>query len=138
MPGMTRAAAFAPVRVTLALVSGPGLPLGEHPESVIELDVALDGNGQLDESAWRAGGERWSARWLPPAAPPQDGDLRHEEDSGGWVLRFQVEGASPADAPRWRLGAGGEQLRPGGYLTVVAPDGGEWGYRVVGITAQEG
>jgi hypothetical protein len=126
--------AFAPVTVTLALVSGPGLPPGEHPDCRISLHAVLDGGGRLDEAAWAEQGEPWPARWLPPDEAPQQGDLHFDEDGGGWILRFWREGAAPWDAPRWRLGAGGEHLRPGEYLTVFAPNGGEWGYRVVGVT----
>lgn len=137
MASMTSRTTLAPVTVTLALTSGPGLAPGEHPECRIAFRGVLDGTRRLDIEAWTEQGAPWPARWLPLGEPPQAGDLHHDPDEG-WILRFWPEGANAADSPRWRLGAGSEQLRPGEYVTVFAPDGGEWAYRIVGVTQAEG
>ena len=126
---------LAPVTVTLALVSGPDLPPGEHPDRRIEMVVVLDAAGRLDEAAWALEQAIWTARRILPDAPAQHGDVRLDA-AMGWTLRFWPRGGDGADAPPALLDPGPEPLRPGEYVTVTEPGGKQYGYRVVGVTAR--
>ena len=126
---------FAPVTVTLALVSGPDLPPGEHPDRRIEMMVVLDAAGRLDEAAWARKQASWTARRILPDAPAQDGDVGYDPVLG-WTLRLWPSGSDGADAPPALLDPGPQPLRPGEYVTVTEPGGQQYGYRVVGVAAR--
>jgi hypothetical protein len=126
---------FAPVTVTLALVSGPDLPPGEHPDRRIEMTVVLDAAGRLDEAAWTPEQAIWPARRILPDAPPQKGDVRFDP-ALGWTLRFWPRDGDRADAPPVLLDPGSEPLRPGEYVSVTEPGDQQYGYRVVGVAAR--
>ncbi len=126
---------FAPVTVTLALVSGPDLPPGEHPDRRIEMVVVLDAAGRLEEAAWAPEQAIWTARRILPDAPAQEGDVRFDP-ALGWTLRFWPSGGDGADAPPVLLDPGWDPLRPGEYVTVTEPGGQQYAYRVVGVAAR--
>lgn len=131
---MSTSPVIAPVTVTLALVSGPGLPHGEHPDHRIEAQIVLDAGGRPDPAAWIADPGPWTARRMAPPAPPQDGAVHHDPDEG-WTLRFWPREADRPEARPSRFDAGTDPLRPGEYVRVTDPDGSQWSYRVVGVTA---
>lgn len=127
---------IAPVTVTLALVVGPGLPPGEHPECRIEARLVLDASGRPDPAAWAADPAAWTARRTTPPEPPQDGTVHYDPDEG-WTLRFWPREADRAEASPSRFDAGADPLRPGEYVRVTDADGSEWSYRIVGVTAPD-
>jgi hypothetical protein len=118
-------------RVTLALAAGPGFPDGcvDHR---YEIDLALDAAGHPDGAAWAADPEPWRARRFAPDAAPVQGDVQHDPDHG-WSIRFYRSAAEGPDAPEAGIAFGTEPVRPGEYVTVAEPDGGEWTYRVVAV-----
>ena len=132
---MSTSPVITPVTVTLALVSGPGLPPGEHPERRIEVQLVLDGTGRPDAAAWSGDPTPWTARRLAPPAPPQDGGVHYDPDEG-WTLRFWPREADRHEARPSRFDPGRDPLRPGEYVAVTDPDGSQWSYRVVGVTPQ--
>ena len=134
MDGMTSCTVLKPVTVTLALVSGPNLAPGEHPDHRIEATLVLDATGRLDAAAWIADPAQWPARRTAPDAPDETGVVHYDSDEG-WTLQFWQRAADRIEAPPWPLETGPEPLRPGEYVTVVAPEGGRLTYRVVGVTA---
>ncbi len=132
MEAMTSRAALEPVTVTLALVSGPNLPPGEHPDRRIEATLVLDATGRLDPAAWIADPAPWPARRTAPDAPDEEGVVHYDPDEG-WTLQFWQRAADRSEAPPWSIETGAEPLRPGEYVTVIAPHGARLTYRVVGV-----
>lgn len=122
------------VTVTLALVSGPGLPAGEHPERRIELEAVLDSSGRLDAGAWQADSRPWLARTVAPGAAPVEGDVQFDPDQG-WSLRFWAGTTEGPDAMPAQFDPGADPIRPGEYVTLRQSDGRQFGYRVVGVAA---
>lgn len=117
--------------VTLVMANGPGLPQGSAGHRY-ELDVALTPGGHLDADAWRNSAAPWPATRIWPGEPPSTGDVQWDEDTG-WSLRFFPGDGERVDAPLHSLITNAGQLRPGEYVTIQEPDGGEYGYRVVGV-----
>lgn len=99
----------------------------------IEFAVALDPQGHPDMQAWLDDPAPWPARRIRPGAPPQQGDVAHDED--GWQLRFFASEGQDPDTPIHRICHIGGGLRPGEVLTLRAPDGEEAAWRVVGVSA---
>ncbi|MDO9712130.1 hypothetical protein [Paracraurococcus lichenis] len=117
--------------VTLVVAAGPGVPQGD-PGRRYELSVALTPGGQLDAEAWQAGPAPWSARRTWPGLPPQQGDMLFDPDTGCWSIRLPAPGPT-SDAPLHAEIRNAGQLRPGEYVTIQEPDGGEFSYRVVAV-----
>lgn len=117
--------------VTLVMANGPGLPQGSADHRY-ELDVALTPGEHLDADAWRTSAAPWPATRTWPGEPPRTGDVQWDEDTG-WSLRFFPGDGERVDAPLHSLITNAGQLRPGEYVTIQEPDGGEYGYRVVGV-----
>ena len=117
-------------RVTLARAWEPGAAHAEGQET-IEFSVALDPGDMPDEQAWLDDPATWPATRHAPDAPPQQGDVAHDEE--GWQLRFFIAGPDDPDVPVHRLCNLNGGLRPGEVLTVKHPDGAESAWRVVGV-----
>ncbi len=116
------------VTVTLARAWDPGDAVGASGR--IEFAIALDERGAPDVRAWLDDPAVWPAtRWLD-GGEAEPGDVAHDEE--GWQLRF-FAGASDPDAPAHRMLHVEAGLRPGAVLTLVAPDGTEATWRVVGV-----
>jgi hypothetical protein len=122
---------MAVVRVTLALVGGPGLPEGGTGRGYV-VDLALDAGARPDAAAWEADPEPWRARRIIPGAEPVQGDVQYDPDHG-WSIRFFGAAADGPDAPETQLDFGTEPVRPGEYATMVEPDGSAFSYRVVAV-----
>lgn len=123
---------MATVTVLLALTAGPGFPEGS-PGHRYEIELALDAAGRPDGAAWEADPEPWRARRIAPGVASVEGDVQFEPDSG-WSIRFYGAAADSPDAPETRFDCGAEPVRPGGYVTMIEPDGAEFAYRVVGVS----
>jgi hypothetical protein len=119
------------VLVTLARAWAPGDNAEEAGR--IEFAVALDAHGHPDVQAWLDDPDPWPLRRLRPGAPPETGDVAHDED--GWQLRFFAEAGQDRDVPVHRICHIGGGLRPGEVLTLRAPDGEEAAWRVVDVRA---
>lgn len=115
-------------RVTALLAYGPGAPEGDIHQG-LELVAALGPDGRISADAYYADPRAWRARRFRPDRPDWIGDLVREDEN--WALR----GAPAEDGPLWFLDARG--LRPGEYLTLRRPDGEEFSFRVVNVTAAE-
>ncbi|MGG5810751.1 hypothetical protein [Falsiroseomonas sp. CW058] len=113
-------------QVTLARAWEPGAP-GAQGER-IEFSVALDPGNMPDAQAWQDDPAPWPTALHLSDAPPQAGEVLHDED--GWMLRFSAD----PDVPSHRLCHLGGGLRPGEVLTLRGPDGRESAWRVVGVT----
>jgi hypothetical protein len=122
---------MAPLRVTLAMVAGPGFPEGS-PGHRYEIELALDAAGRPDAAAWAADPAPWRARRIAPGAGPLQGDVQHDPDHG-WSIRFFGAAADGPDAPETQFDTGAEPVRPGEYVSVVEPDGAAFTYRVVAV-----
>jgi hypothetical protein len=122
---------MATVTVLLALAAGPGFPEG-CPEHRYEIALALDAAGRPDGAAWAADPTPWRARRIVPEAAPLEGDVQFDPDTG-WSIRFFNAAAEGPDAPETAFATGTEPVRPGEYVLVTEPDGGEFTYRVVGV-----
>ena len=121
------------VTVTLARAWDPG-DRAEEPGR-IDFAVALDAQGAPDVQAWLDDPAPWPAVRVREGSPPQVGDVAHDED--GWQLRFSPREGPDPDAPAHRLVHAEGGLRPGVVLTLVAPDGGETSWRVVGVSPRD-
>jgi hypothetical protein len=120
-------------KVTLVLASGPGFPQGS-PERRYELEVSLEAGGLLDPARWLSDPEPWRATRLWPDEAPRRGDVQWDEDTGWWVRFFaEAAGTAKADAPLHGVLRPAGSLRPGDYVTIVEPDGQEFGYRIVSV-----
>lgn len=119
------------VTVMLARAWEPGEPAVDAGR--IEFDVALDPHGAPDAQAWLADPAPWPARRIRPGAPPETGDVAHDED--GWQLRFFGDPGREGDPPAHRICHIQGGLRPGEVLTLRAPDGTEAAWRVVDVRA---
>jgi hypothetical protein len=117
--------------VTLARAWEPGAENVEGGE-IIEFAAALDAGDMPDVQAWLDDPAPWPASRRISGAPPQPGDVAHDEE--GWQLRFFVAGPDDPDVPVHRLCNLNGGLRPGEVLTVKHPDGGESAWRVVGVS----
>lgn len=117
-------------QITLARAWEPGVEAAEG-EEIIEFAAALDPQGMPDEDAWLEDPAPWPAARRAPAAPPQTGDVAHDED--GWQLRFYEGPPDAPDVPVHRLCHLNGGLRPGEVITLRHPDGGESAWRVVGV-----
>lgn len=117
------------VTVTLARAWDPGDRAAE-PGS-IEFAIALDGQGAPDVQAWLDDPAIWPATRRLDGGAPEPGDVAHDEE--GWQLRFFTGDGPDPDVPPHRMLHVEAGLRPGAVLTLVAPDGGETSWRVVGV-----
>lgn len=116
------------VTVTLARAWDPGDAEGEP--GGIEFAIVLDERGAPDERAWLEDPAVWPAKRWVEGGETWGGDVAHDEE--GWQLRF-FDGARDPDAPAHRMLHVETGLRPGAVLTLVAPDGAESTWRVVGV-----
>ena len=117
-------------QVTLARAWEPGAQHAEG-QDIIEFTVALDAGDMPDVQAWLDDPDPWPATRRRPDAPPQPGDVAHDED--GWQLRFFIGAPNDPDVPVHRLCNLNGGLRPGEVLTVRHPDGVDSAWRVVGV-----
>lgn len=117
------------VQVTLVRAWDPGEPGAQGHR--IEFAVALDDQRQPDLQAWLNDASPWPATRHVPGAPPQPGDVAHDED--GWQLRFYSGSTEDPDVPVHRICHMGGGLRPGEVVTLRGPDGRETVWRVVGV-----
>ncbi len=118
-------------KVTMVLASGPGFPEGS-PERRYDLEVSLEAGGVLDPARWQSDPEPWRATRLWPGEAPRRGDVQWDDDTGWWVRFFPGEDSAP-DAPVHGVLRPAGSLRPGDYVTIVEPDGQEYGYRIVSV-----
>jgi hypothetical protein len=95
-------------RVLALLASGPGFPEGDLAQG-LELSVRLTGQGQIDPSA---APDELQARRFWPDREDWQGALEWLET--GWALDVRV-------------------VRPGDYITLRRPDGGDAVFRIVGV-----
>ncbi|MGG5820149.1 hypothetical protein [Falsiroseomonas sp. HW251] len=116
------------VTVTLARAWDPADTAGAPGR--IEFAIALDAQGAPDLRAWFEDPKVWPATRWTDGAEPETGDVAHDDE--GWQLRF-FSGARDPDAPAHRLLHAEAGLRPGAVLTLVAPEGQETTWRVVGV-----
>ncbi|RVT96068.1 hypothetical protein EOD42_13155 [Rhodovarius crocodyli] len=116
-------------RLTLTLLSAPGLPMGDSRWR-LSLSLETGANGQPDAEAWTARHSDWGASLNPPDAPTQYGDIEHDPDFGGWCLRLADEGHGLDDAALESIQFPGIS-RPGEVLVTRAPDGTERAWRIV-------
>lgn len=121
--------AARPVALTLVMAWSPAEPLG-HTGHRLTLTLVLDARGNPDGGAWPPA-TPWLARREAPGQPDLRGEVLHDED--GWALRFPAPGTPSGEAPLHRLLGGPGWWRPGGLVTIRAPDGGEVAWRVVGL-----
>jgi hypothetical protein len=114
--------------VTLVLAGGPGFPNGSADHRY-EIDVALDSTGQLDLAAWQADPEPWPVRRFMLGEAMRSGDVQHDAETG-WSLRLDPSDDNPEQTePLVSAGV----LRPGEHLTLRAPDGRDYAWRVVSV-----
>jgi hypothetical protein len=123
------------VTVTLARAWDPGDRADEPGR--IEFAIALDPQGHPDLQAWLDDPAVWPASRIRDGSAPQRGDVAHDEEEG-WQLRFFSGEEPDPDAPTHRMVHAEDGLRPGAVLTLVAPDGAETSWRVVGVGPPEG
>ncbi len=123
-----------PLKVILALASAPGQPEGD-PDTRLELAIALDAAGHPDPAAWRADPEPWHASLRRPGLPSRSGDVQYDPDTG-WCITFFGSEAQRPDMPGAPLAVPGP-LRPGEYVTLTDPEGGELVFRVVSIASMD-
>ena len=116
------------MHIVMLLASGPGQPEGDIAER-LELRAVLTGNAHIDEAAYQQDPLPWPARRVLPDGRINAGELIRLE--AGWAIRR----SGSEDDPLWQLEAA--MLRPGEYVTVVPPDGGELVYRVVSVDQDE-
>jgi hypothetical protein len=121
------------VTVTLARAWDPG-DRAEEPGR-IDFAVVVDPQGVPDVQAWLDDPAVWPAVRIAEGSQAQTGDVAHDEE--GWQLRFSTREGPDPDAPAHRLVHAEGGLRPGAVLTLVAPDGAETSWRVVGVSPRE-
>ncbi len=85
-----------------------------------------------DPQAWLDDPAPWPATRFRPGAPPEPGDVAHDED--GWQLRFYAGAPNAPDVPVHRFETLGAGLRPGELLRIWDPEGGASAWRVVGVS----
>lgn len=118
-------------RITLTLLSAPGLPMGDSRWR-LSLSLEAGPHGLPDTAAWAARTADWSAALTPPDAAPRLGDIHHDDDFGCWSLRLAEEGHSLGDAAQEFIQFP-SRLRPGETLVTRAPDGSERAWRIVEV-----
>jgi len=106
-------------RVMALLASGPGFPEGDVAQG-LDLVVPLTGQSQIDVAA--AGCQ---VRRFWPDREDWQGTLEWLETN--WALRDERS----ADAPLWELDV--RVVRPGDYMTLRRPDGGDVVFRIVSV-----
>jgi hypothetical protein len=108
-------------RVMALLASGPGFPEGDVAQG-LALSVRLTGQGQIDPSGAH---DEFNARRFWPDRDDWQGAMEWLET--GWALRHH----SSADEPLWELDV--RTVRPGDYITLRRPEGGDAIFRIVSV-----
>jgi hypothetical protein len=103
------------------LASGPGFPEGDLGQG-LRLSVRLTGQGQIDPSG--APGEFRALRFWPDR---EDWQGALEWLDTGWAVRND----RGPDEPLWELGV--RAVRPGDYITLHRPEGGDAIFRIVSV-----
>ncbi len=111
-------------RVLMLLANGPDSPDGDTADR-IALRVCLTAQGQIDEAAFHEDPLPWATQRTTPDGRVFMGELIRAD--GGWALRR----SGSEDDPVWPFEP--EIMRPGEYVTLRPPTGGELIYRIVGI-----
>lgn len=121
--------------ITLVLATGRGFPSGSAGHRY-EIEAVLDAAGRLDAEAWMAASAPWPVRRFRPGEPQRSGELRRDEETGGWILHFPPPrgegtsgGATEATEPLRHAGV----LRPGEHVTLQDENGEALGYRIVSM-----
>jgi hypothetical protein len=112
-------------RVLALLANGPGFPEGDVAQG-IELSVELTGQSQITPAIAMDG---FRARRFWPDREDWQGALEWLET--GWALRNERS----LDEPLWELDV--RTVRPGEYITLRRPDGGDAVFRIVSVEVVE-
>jgi hypothetical protein len=110
-------------RVLALLASGPGFPEGDVAQG-LELSVELTAQSQIAPAM-----DGFRARRFWPDREDWQGAMEWLETT--WALRNE---RSP-DEPLWELDM--RVVRPGDYITLRRPDGGDAVFRIVSVEAAE-
>ena len=97
------------------------------PDTTLEMLVCLTPDARIDAAATVQAREYCRVRRFRAGVEEWSGILIRLED--GWALRSD----RGEDEPLWPIKA--RALRPGEYLTVCPPDGGELLFRIVNVEA---
>jgi len=108
-------------RVVALLASGPGLPLGDVAQG-LELTVQLTSQGQIDPAD---DPHEFRVRRFWPDREDWQGALEWLDT--GWAVRSERS----TDEPLWQLDV--RIVRPGDYVTLRRPDGGDAIFRIVSV-----
>ena len=118
-------------KVSLVLASGPGFPLGSADHRY-ELMLRLDPASRLNAELWYADPAPWPVQRCWPGEEPRPGTVQHDEETG-WSLHFDPRPELAGDPSLHCRLLTTPFLRPGEYITLQEPDGGEYGYRIVQV-----
>ncbi len=111
-------------RVVAVLTAAPGLPEGDLAH-VLELYVPLTSDGQLDADRFAPVAAYCRAELVQSGTVAWSSPVLRTDQ--GWAVRPGLT----EEGPLWRIEA--RAVRPGDYLTLFPPDGGDRAFRIVNV-----
>ena len=118
-------------KVSLVLASGPGFPEGSAAHRY-EVSLLLAGDGRLSDQLWYDDPAPWPAQRCWPGEASREGSVQHDKEAG-WSLHFDARPDIPGDRSLHCPLRTTPFIRPGEYITLLEPDGQEYGYRIVNV-----